>query len=140
MSRDVWAAIGATIAVVVVFILGFRVLGGPANQRLMQADLQKLRTLLELARQIDMRWATGGKSLPANLDHFSAAAKQDPVSGTPFVYHPKSTEGYDLCATFAIDSRDLARGPTPDRWIHPKGEYCFSFEASEAVSDVPYSY
>jgi hypothetical protein len=78
MSRDVWAAIGATIAVVVVSILGFRVLGGPANQR--------------------------------------------------------------LCATFAIDSRDLARGSTPDRWIHPKGEYCFSFEASEAVPDVPYSY
>ena len=64
MSRDVWAAIGATVAVVIVAILGFRVLGGPANQRLVQADLQKLRTLLELARQINMKWTTGNKTFP----------------------------------------------------------------------------
>ena len=140
MSRDVWAAIGATIAVVVVSILGFRMLGGPANQRLMQADLQKLRRLSELARQINVTWSTGGKVLPANLDHFPTAAKQGPVSGTPFVYHPKSKEEYELCATFATDSRDLPKGNTADPWIHPKGEYCFSFEASQAVPDVPYSY
>ena len=45
MSRDVWAGIAATVAVAVVVILGFRVLGGPANQRLVQADLRTVRTL-----------------------------------------------------------------------------------------------
>jgi hypothetical protein len=135
-----WAAIAATIAVVVVAILGFRVLGGPANQRLVQADLQKVRVLSELARQIDMRWATGGKTLPANLDHFPAAAKQDAVSGAPFIYHPKSAEEYELCAAFATDSRDLPKGNTADPWIHPKGDYCFQFDASQAVPFVPYSY
>jgi len=140
MNRDVWATIAAAVAVVVVVILGFQVLGGPANQRLVQADLQKVRTLSELARQIDMRWATGNKTLPANLDHFVPAAKQDPVSGTPFAYHPKSTEEYELCATFATDNRDLPKGNTPDPWIHPKGEYCFQFDASQAVPYVPLSY
>jgi hypothetical protein len=140
MSRDVWAAIGATLAVVLVAILGFRVLGGPANQRLVQADLKKVRTLSELAQQINMKWTTGNKTLPANLDHFPAAAKQDPASGASFVYHSKSTEQYELCATFAIDSRDLPKGNTADPWIHPKGDYCFQFEASQAVPFVPYSY
>jgi hypothetical protein len=140
MSRDAWAAIAATIAVLVVGILGFRVLGGPANQRLVQADLQKVRTLSELARQINMKWAAAGKTLPVNLDHFSAAAKQDPVSGTPFVYHPKSTEEYELCATFATDSRDVPKGNTADPWIHSKGDYCFPFDASQAVPFAPYNY
>lgn len=140
MSRDVWAAIGATLAVVLVAILGFRVLGGPANQRLVQADLKKVRTLSELAQQINVKWSAGNKTLPANLDHFPAAAKQDPVSRAPFVYHPKSTEQYELCATFATDSRDLPKGNTADPWIHPKGDYCFQFEASQAVPFVPYSY
>lgn len=140
MSRDAWAAIAATIAVVVVGILGFRVLGGPANQRLVQADLQKVRTIAELARQINTRWMTGGKALPANLDHFPAAAKQDPVSGVAFAYHPKSTEEYELCATFATDSRDVPKANTADPWIHPKGDHCFQFEASQAVPFVPYSY
>jgi hypothetical protein len=140
MNRDVCAAIAATVAVVVVAILGFRVLGGPANQRLVQADLKKVRTLSELAQQINMKWTTGNKTLPANLDHFPAAVKKDPVSGTPFLYHPKSTEQYDLCATFATDSRDVPKGNTADPWIHPKGDYCFPFEASQAVPFVPYSY
>ena len=140
MSRDVWAAIGAAGAVVVVTILGFRVLGGPANQRLVQADLQKVRTLSELARQINTRWASGDKALPADLDHFPVAAKQDPVSGTPFVYHTKSTEEYELCATFATDSRDVPKANPADPWIHPKGDHCFQFEASQAVPFVPYSY
>lgn len=141
MSRDVWAAIGAALAVVVVALLGFRVLGGPANQRLVQADLQKVRRLSELARQIDVRWATGeGKALPANLDHFPAAAKQDPTSGAPFVYHRKSTDEYELCATFATDSRDVPKSNNADPWIHPKGDHCFQFEASQAIPFVPSSY
>jgi hypothetical protein len=140
MSRDAWAAIAATIAVVAVGILGFRVLGGPANQRLVQADLQKVRTLSELARQINMKWASAGKTLPANLDHFSAAAKQDPASGAPFAYRPKSSEEYELCAAFATDNRDSPQANTADPWIHPKGDYCFQFEASQAVPFVPYNY
>ena len=140
MSRDGWAAIAATVAVVVVVILGFRVLGGPANQRLVQADLRTVRTLSELARQINQRWTTGGKTLPENLDKFQTTVKQDPVSGKAFVYHAKSSEEYELCATFATDNRDAHATATTDRWLHPKGEYCFQFQASEQVPFVPYNY
>jgi hypothetical protein len=140
MSRNVWAAIAATLAVVIVVILGFRVLGGPANQRLVQADLRTVNTLSQLAQQINQRWTTGGKTLPVNLDKFQSSVKQDPISGKAFVYHAKSNEDYELCATFATDNRDAPAVNTADPWIHPKGEYCFQFQASGQVPWVPYSY
>ena len=58
MSRDLWAAIAATVAVLVVAILGFHVLGSPANQRLVQADLRTVHGLAELAQQINGTWST----------------------------------------------------------------------------------
>jgi hypothetical protein len=140
MNRDAWAGIVATVAVIVVVILGFRVLGGPANQRLVQADLQTVRRLSELAGQINVKWSTNGKTLPANLDHFRATEKQDPVKGTPFAYHTKSGQEYELCATFATDNHDVPRTNTADPWTHPKGDYCFQFDASQAVPYVPYAY
>jgi hypothetical protein len=140
MSRDVCAGIVATVAVVVVAILGFRVLGGPSNQRLVQADLQRVRRLSELARQINVSWMTVGKTLPTNLDHFPVVAKQDPVSGQPFLYHAKSNEEYELCTTFATDNRDAPKLNLADPWIHPKGAYCFQFNTTQAVPYVPNSY
>jgi hypothetical protein len=140
MSRDVWAGIAATLAVVVAAILGFRVLGGPANQRLVQADLRKLNTLSQLAQQINQRWVTDGKTLPVNLEKLPSSVKQDPVSGAPFVYHAKSSEDYELCATFASDNRDAPPVNNENSWTHPKGEHCFQFQASGQVPWVPYGY
>ena len=140
MSRDTWAAVGATVLVIVVVILGFRVLGGPANQRLVQADLRKVNTLSQLAQQINQKWTTGGKTLPSNLDKFPSSLKQDPVGGKAFVYHAKSNDEYELCATFATDDRDAGINTAADHWIHPKGDFCFQFQASEQVPWAPYNY
>jgi hypothetical protein len=135
-----WAALAATVAVVVVAVLGFRVLGSPANQRLVQADLRTVHALAELAQLINGKWSKGSRPLAADLEKFPSAAKQDPVSGKPFIYHAKSNDEYELCATFATDNRDAPRVNTADPWIHPKGEYCFPFQASRDVPGVPYSY
>jgi hypothetical protein len=140
MSRDRWAGVAATVAVVVVVILGFRVLGSPANQRLVQADLRRVQTLADLAQQINRRWSSGSKQLPTDLETFPNTAKKDPVSGKPFVYRPKSSDQYELCASFATDNRDAPSVNTADPWIHPKGEYCFQFQASGQVPGVPYAY
>ena len=139
MSRDRWAAVAATVAVAVVVVLGFRVLGSPANQRLVQADLRRVRTLADLAQQINQRWSTS-RPLPADLDTFPQSVKQDPVTGKPFVYHAKPNDEYELCGSFATDSRDAPAVNTADPWTHPKGEYCFHFRASREVSTPPYSY
>jgi hypothetical protein len=140
MSRDGWAAVAATVGVVVVAILGFRVLGSPASQRLAQADLRTVRALAELAQQINQRWATGTRPLPADLSKLPSALKQDPVTGKPFVYHAKSNDEYELCASFATDNRDAPKVNTADPWIHPRGEYCFQFQAAGQVLEIPYSY
>jgi hypothetical protein len=138
MSRDGWAAIAATVGVVVVAILGFRVLGSPASQRLAQADLRTVRALAELAQQINQKWATGARPLPADLNKLPSALKQDPVSGKPFVYHAKSNDEYELCTRLATDNRDAPTVNAADPWIHPRGEYCFQFQASGQVTAIPY--
>jgi hypothetical protein len=140
MSRDRWAGLAATVAVAVVIILGFRVLGSPANQRLVQSDLRRVQTLGELAGQINQRWSSGSRPLPADLETFPKPVKQDPVSGTAFVYHRKLNDEYELCASFSTDTRDAPAVNTADPWIHPRGEYCFQFQASRQVPAVPYSY
>ena len=147
MNRDTWAAIAATIAVVVVIILGFRVLGGPGRQRLVQSDHRTVRALVELAQQIKQTWDSSGpndknvkKVLPANLDKFPASAKQDPLTHKPFTYHPKSNGEYELCATFALDSREAQDQNPDEHWTHPKGEYCFPLDASKPVPQAPYYY
>ncbi|MCU1243626.1 MAG: hypothetical protein JWO71_4352 [Candidatus Acidoferrum typicum] len=140
MSRDQWAAIAATIAVAVVVILGFRVLGSPASQRLVQADLRTVGAIAELAQQINQKWATGARPLPADLNKLPSALKQDPVTGKPFVYHAKSNDEYELCASFATDNRNAPTVNTADPWIHPQGDYCFQFQASTQVPSIPYSY
>jgi len=140
MNRNTWAAIVATIAVVAVVILGFRVLGGPGTQRMVQSDLRTIRTLAELAHQINQKWFSSGKVLPANLEKFPNSAKQDPAAHKSFAYRPKSNSEYELCATFATDSRDLQAQNTNDPWAHPKGDYCFQLDASQQVPPVPYYY
>jgi hypothetical protein len=60
-----------TLAVAVVVVLGFRVLGSPANQRLVQADLRTVIMLSRLAQEINRRWVAGGKTLPANTRRLS---------------------------------------------------------------------
>lgn len=142
MNRDVWAAIAAMVAVALVAALGFHVLGSPARQRLVQADLRTVHALSQLAQQINGKWSMGSRPLPADLEKFPSATKKDPVSGKLFIYHPKSNEEYELCATFATDSREMLAPGTADRWVHPKGDFCFQFQASEQVPAqwIPNSY
>jgi hypothetical protein len=140
MNRNFWAAIAATIAVVAVVVLGFRVLGGPGTQRMMQSDLRTVRALSELAQQINMKWGSSGKELPKDLEKLPNSIKQDLVSGKALGYRAKSSNEYELCATFKTDNRDAPGANTADPWIHPKGDYCFPFDASQPVPSVPYYY
>jgi len=140
MNRNVWAVVIATVAVAAVVILGFRVLGSPGAQRMIQYDLRTVRSLSELAQQINMRWASQGKVLAKDLDKFPKSAKQDPVNHKPFGYRAKSSSEYELCATFATDNRDTPASNTADPWSHPKGDYCFQLDASQPVPPAPYFY
>lgn len=139
MNRNSWAALAATIAVIAVLILGFRVLGGPGTQRLVQSDLRTLRALSELGREINVKW-TSSKVLPADLNNFPKTTQLDPSTGKPFPYRRKSDSEYELCSSFATDSQDAQVQNTDNYWAHPKGYYCFEFDASRQVPFVPYYY
>jgi len=140
MSRDARVALVAAIAIVVVIVLGFRVLGGPGTQRLVRSDERKLRALAELAQKIQQKWRTSNSELPPTLDSFPEKEKQDPLTHKPFVYHLKSTSAYELCATFATDNRHQEPGEAEDAWRHPKGDFCFPLEATQSVPNGPYYY
>ncbi len=118
MNRNAWAAIVATVVVMAVVILGFRVLGSPGTQRMMQSDLRTVRALAELAQQINAKWASEGKVLPKDLEKFPALVKQVSVGGPPLNYRVKSSTQYELCATFAMDNRETPSVNTADPWIH----------------------
>jgi len=140
MNRNVWAVIIATVAMAAVVILGFRVLGSPGSQRMIQYDLRTVHSLAELAQQINMKWGSEAKELPKDLEKFPTSLRQDPVSHKPFGYHVKSSSEYELCATFKTDNRDAPATNTADPWLHPTGDYCFQFDASRPVPFVPYYY
>lgn len=140
MSRNSLAAIAATVVVVIVVALGFYVLGGPGTQRLVQSDLRIVRSLADLARQINFKWNNSGKVLPRTLDNVTDSAKQNPITHELFLYHPKSNSEYELCATFATDNRNAQMQNTNNQWAHPKGPYCFELDASQPVPPAPYLY
>jgi hypothetical protein len=145
MSRDTRAALAAVVAVVAVIILGFRFLGSPASQRLIQSDLKTIQALNQLASQIEQKSKSSGNEIPANLDAFPDSAKQDPLTHKNFIYKPKSKTAYDLCATFAAKSPDVEPQGNPallkgDPWAHPPGDHCFSLDTSEPVPPAPYYY
>jgi hypothetical protein len=137
MNRNSLAAAVATIVVALVVVLGFRALGGPRKQRLVRADQRTVQALAQLAQQIDFKWASGGKVLPANLEKFPENARKNPVNGTEFVYHVKSANEYELCSTFLADNRDAPDVNTADPWLHPQGEHCFTFDPAQSVN-VPW--
>ena len=140
MNRNHWATGIAIVAVIVVLILGFRFLGSPAKQRELQADMRRVQALATLAQQISFSWNHSGKTLPANLDKITIAAKKDPFTGKPYGYHPKQDGQYELCAMFAADNRQLPDANTVDPWLHPKGDYCFQLDASQPVPQAAYNY
>lgn len=144
MTRNLSAAIVATVAVTVVVVLGFRMLGSPAKQRLIQSDARVIESLANLAQEIALRW-NRSETLPATLDAIPAAAKENPVTHQVFIYHFKSTSEYELCTTFATDNRDAETAKPNNRWdrarwAHPKGPYCFLLDASQPVPQAPYVY
>jgi hypothetical protein len=140
MNRNMWATIVATGAVIVVLILGFRFLGSPTRQRLVRGDARTVQALAALAQQINYSWNQSGKALPTNLDKITGMVKKDALSGKPFLFHPKQNSEYELCATFAADSRELPATNTADPWLHPEGDYCFQLDASQPVPAVSYNY
>lgn len=132
-SKHVWAAAGAAAAVLVTLVFAFLVLGSPSKQRMARADWRRTRDLVQIAGQVKGKWAKTNHSLPPRLDAISANVPKDPITGAPYGYRPIGADQYELCATFANDSRKEAGQGQYKFWAHPKGHYCFKLDASQPV-------
>lgn len=140
MSRNSLAAIAGGIAVIGAVAVGFWNLGSPARERQIHQDLRTVQALDRLADQIDNAWNHSNKVLPNNLDRIAANAAQDPTTHAPFLYHPKQSSQYELCATFLTDNGKTAEQNESPFWLHAKGDYCFQLDASAPPPQPPYSY
>ena len=137
MNRNIRARIFACVFLAIALVLGFGVLGGRKHKRQIRSDAQTVIALKRLAEQVNAKWISADRILPKNLETLSISDKHDPVDGESFSYRVKSGTEYELCATFRTDNQNDLNVNTGDPWIHPRGPYCFQFDASRPVPQAP---
>lgn len=136
--RDAGAAGGAAVVIATAVMLGFLNLGGPSNQRLVQADNRRVENLVALAYQVNRKWNSSNHALPSNAQWLSASSFKDPVTHQPYEYNAKSPNEYALCATFDRDNRKDTPSAQNTFWNHPQGHFCFALDPSQAPTQAAY--
>jgi hypothetical protein len=135
MKRSGIFLIGATVAVIAASVAGLFVLGSPGDERSRRVDERRGADLRGIMEATDLYW-TRHSRLPASLDELSTEpgvtiGTSDPVSGDRYTYQPLDTARYEICATFELESREVARGPEDELWAHGPGRQCFEMKAEE---------
>jgi hypothetical protein len=136
--RDGGAAGGASLAIATAVVLGFLSLGGPSDQRLVQADNKRVQNLVTLAYQVNGKWNSSNHVLPSNVQGLAAYSVRDPLTHQPYEYNTRSTNEYELCATFDRDNRKDAPAAQNTFWNHPKGHFCFVLDPSQPPAQAVY--
>ena len=107
---------------------GFYLIGPPADERARRLDARRQNDLQQLSRAVNVYW-TRNSRLPTSLDEISREAgadvySRDPERGEAYEYTQKSSDSYEICATFTGDSDTRA-----DFWSHGAGRQCFRINA-----------
>jgi hypothetical protein len=135
--RDMGAATVAGIAIAIAVVFGLLNLGGPKNQRLVQADHKRVENLVTIVYQVNGRWRSS-KTLPSSMEGLPAGLLRDPLTQQPYEYHARGENQYEVCATFDRDNRGDAPTLQGTFWNHPKGRFCFELDPVEATIQPPY--
>jgi hypothetical protein len=132
--------LGASVAAVLAAVLaGLFVLGSPTEERARRIDDRRVADLQGIRAATDLFW-TRHSRLPASLDDLSAEPgvkirTGDPESSEIYGYQPLDSSRYEVCASFERESREIARDPEKDLWVHGSGRQCFQLEADEIGHD-----
>lgn len=131
------AIAGITGAIVLVAVAGsFLIIGSPQSERLFRIDDQRVNDLSIIQSQVVFHWQ-GTQTLPDILEQLEdplsgVSIPHDPVTGEEYEYRPTGELSFELCATFAKETRarpDTVRTPPPfpvnDSWHHGAGRTCF---------------
>lgn len=126
-SKIVGAVVG--IIVLISIVGGFFVVGSPFDERQYRIDEERIGDLSSIQSQIIFYWQAK-QELPTALEDLD-----DPLSGFSVPTDPETEESYvyrqvdgttfELCATFAKESRDDIRRFDGESWEHEAGEACF---------------
>ena len=137
-ARSVNWAVG--ILVLFSVISGFFIAGTPQQARQYRLDEQRVSDLENIKWQVVSYWQRKG-ALPANLGSLNDEiggynTPADPTTGIPYEYRTTGNLSFELCATFARESRiknapapepaySRVPGSVPDSWMHGEGRTCF---------------
>lgn len=127
--------IGAAAVVLVIagVVLGFAMIGPPAEMRQRSFDETRVRNLSMLAAQIRGVYGSANSALPQRIGADVGGSgvsdwKHDPQTGRPYEYKRVDARHYRLCAVFNRASD--ADGPYAEPyWSHGAGRTCFSLAA-----------
>ena len=139
-ARDMWMAAASAVCVAVILAFGFGFTGAPKTLRTQRADSRRVQDLYELSQQISNRWNVRGHQLPGHLDELLDVPLADPVTRGTYGYRPGDGSKYQLCAWFAMPSRNDDGSAQAKQWSHPAGYYCYSFDAAEPPGTPSFAY
>ena len=143
-ERRLWRSVSFGL-VLVSIILGFVVIGSPADQRAYRLDNERISDLQNIQWQIVNHWQQKGV-MPQRLENLSDPLKNnnlpvDPETGEAYTYTRKGNLSFDLCAGFRRDSAHMTPMgysmmgpryeaydmmiPEGENWQHPAGKHCF---------------
>jgi len=128
---------GTALFVIISVIIGFVVMGSPAQQRMKRLDDERISDLQGIQGQIINYWQRKSV-LPDTLNNLEDsisgyAVPTDPDTDEPYVYRVKGELAFELCSTFDLSSKeskiDDNRYPVKsiygENWEHDAGEVCF---------------
>lgn len=123
--RDRKYAVSAGMAVLLGVLAGFYMIGSPVRQRDVEADRRRSESLQSISAMLHDQSQV---ALPDSLA--ALTARSDPVTGEPYEYRKIDENRYELCATFATDTRaEAGRGPGLRSFrAHSAGRWCYDLD------------
>ena len=131
---------GVGLLVVVSIVAGFFIVGTPGDARQQRLDDQRVQDLSSLQSQI-LSFYQQKQVLPGSLSQLEDPTLYynipvDPETGVPYEYKKTADLGFELCATFARESRANMQGYSvtepaqygikgDSKWNHSAGYVCF---------------
>lgn len=135
------------IAVILVILAGFFIVGTPRQARLVQYDTQKVDDLQNIQYQIVNYWQSKGK-IPETLDELhdpltGFIVPTDPQTDEAYTYTKTGTLSFSLCTDFNSESLEMqvrsipvSYGITNANWEHAAGHVCFDREIDPELYPV----
>ena len=123
---------------------GFWLLGSPQLQRQLKADEKRLKNLHQIAEYLH-REEVKSRSQNQNFQLPKALPKKDyirdPISEKSYEYKIIDGTDYQLCASFATDSKkerkkEYSYRKIQEFWHHSPGKNCYQFDAKETPPTI----